>query len=143
MPQPISIAPGVTVPASAIEVSAVRSSGPGGQNVNKVASKIELRVDLARVSGLPLGARARLLALAAGRLDARGFLLVSSQRTRDQHRNLEDAREKVRALLARSLIAPRPRRPTRATAAARERRLGGKRRDATVKAGRGRVRGED
>ena len=143
MPQPISVARGVTVPASAVEVSAVRSSGPGGQNVNKVASKIELRVDLSRVVGLPVGARARLLALAAGRLDARGFLLVSSQRTRDQHRNLEDAREKVRALLARALVAPRPRRPTRATAAARERRLVGKRRDAAVKAGRGRVRGED
>ncbi len=143
MPEPISIAPGVTVPASAIEVSAVRSSGPGGQNVNKVASKIELRVDLARVIGLPHGARARLLALAAGRLDARGFLLVSSQRTRDQYRNLEDARQKVRALLARSLVAPRPRRPTRATAAAREQRLVGKRRDAAVKAGRGRVRGEE
>src|SRR5881396_3133101 len=137
MPEPISVAPGVTVPASAIETSAVRSSGPGGQNVNKVASKIELRVDLAKVTGLPPGARARLLALAAGRLDARGFLLVSS------HRTLEDAREKVRALLARALIAPRPRRPTRATAAARERRLLGKRRDAGVKAGRGRVRGED
>ena len=143
MPEPISIAPGVTVPASAIEVSAVRSSGPGGQNVNKVASKIELRVDLARVIGLPHGARARLLALAAGRLDARGFLLVSSQRTRDQYRNLEDARQKVRALLARSLVAPRSRRPTRATAAAREQRLVGKRRDAAVKAGRGRVRGEE
>jgi len=143
VPEPISIAPGVTVPASAIEVSAVRSSGPGGQNVNKVASKIELRVDLARVIGLPHGARARLLALAAGRLDARGFLLVSSQRTRDQYRNLEDARQKVRALLARSLVAPRPRRPTRATAAAREQRLVGKRRDAAVKAGRGRVRGEE
>jgi ribosome-associated protein len=111
--------------------------------VNKVASKIELRVDLARVIGLPHGARARLLALAAGRLDARGFLVVSSQRTRDQYRNLEDARQKVRALLARSLVAPRPRRPTRATAAARERRLVGKRRDAAVKAGRGRVRGEE
>ncbi len=143
MPEPISVAPGVTVPASAIETSAVRSSGPGGQNVNKVASKIELRVDLAKVTGLPPGARARLLALAAGRLDARGFLLVSSQRTRDQPRNLEDAREKVRALLARALIAPRPRRPTRATAAARERRLLGKRRDAGVKAGRGRVQGEE
>ena len=95
-----------------MEVSAVRSSGPGGQNVNKVASKIELRVDLARVVGLPEAARERLRALAARRLDARGFLVVTSQRTRDQHRNLDDAREKVRALLARCLVAPRKRRPT-------------------------------
>ena len=143
MPQPIRVAPGLTVPASAMEISAVRSSGPGGQNVNKVASKIELRVNLARVVGLPQAARERLQAFAAGRLDARGFLLVTSQRTRDQHRNLEDAREKVRALLARSLVAPRARRPTRATPGARERRLADKRREAAIKRTRGRVRGED
>jgi ribosome-associated protein len=143
VPAPILVAPGLTVPAAAIEVSAVRSSGPGGQNVNKVASKIALRVDLARVVGLPPAARERLRALAARRLDARGFLLVTSQRTRDQHRNLEDAREKVRRLLARSLLAPRTRRPTRATTGARERRLAEKRRDAAVKRARGQVRGED
>lgn len=143
MPEAITVAPGVTVPADALEVRAVRSSGPGGQNVNKVASKIELRVDLARVAGLSGEARARLVALAAGRLDARGFLVVTSQRTRDQPRNLEDARKKVRALVARSLLAPRPRRPTRATAAARERRLLAKRRDAAVKSGRRPVRGEE
>ena len=143
MPEPIAVAPGVTVPADAIAVRAVRSSGPGGQNVNKVASKIELRVDLARVAGLSGDARARLRALAAGRLDARGFLVVTSQRTRDQPRNLEDARHKVRSLVARSLVAPRRRRPTRATAAARERRLLAKRRDAKVKVGRRAVRDQD
>ena len=143
MPEPILVTPGLAVPAAAIEVTAVRSSGPGGQNVNKVASKIELRVDLARVVGLSAAARERLRALAARRLDARGFLVVTSQRTRDQHRNLEDAREKVRALLARSLVAPRTRRPTRATTGARERRLAEKRRDAAVKRARGQVRGED
>ena len=133
MAEPIVVAPGVTVPTSAIEVSAVRSSGPGGQNVNKVASKIDLRVEIAGIVGLDEGARARLRAHAARRLDARGFLIVTSQRTRDQSRNLEDAREKVRALIARCLIAPKRRRPTRATAAARERRLHTKKRDATVK----------
>ena len=143
MADPIAVAPGVTVPASAIEVSAVRSSGPGGQNVNKVASKIDLRVQIAGIVGLDEGARARLRAHAARRLDARGFLIVTSQRTRDQSRNLEDAREKVRALVARCLIVPKRRRPTRATAAARERRLHTKKRDATVKSRRGRVRGED
>ena len=143
MPEPIAGAPGVTVPADAIAVRAVRSSGPGGQTVNKVASKVELRVDLARVAGLSPDARARLRALAAGRLDARGFLVVTSQRTRDQPRNLEDARLKVRSLVARSLLAPRRRRPTRATAAARERRLLAKRRDAKVKVGRRAVRDED
>jgi ribosome-associated protein len=133
----------VIVPAAAQSVKAVRSSGPGGQNVNKVASKIDLRVQIDGIVGLDEGARARLRAHAARRLDARGFLIVTSQRTRDQSRNLEDAREKARALIARCLIAPRRRRPTRATAAARERRLHTKKRDARVKSRRGRVRGED
>ncbi|HET8644940.1 MAG TPA: alternative ribosome rescue aminoacyl-tRNA hydrolase ArfB [Vicinamibacteria bacterium] len=132
----------VRVPAAAITVRAVRSSGPGGQNVNKVASKVELRVDLARVEGLPEAARQRLLAATARRLDAEGRLLVTSQRTRDQSRNLEDAREKVGALLAAALVAPRRRRPTRPTASAREKRLGAKRRTAAKKRLRG-ARGED
>jgi ribosome-associated protein len=117
----------VAVPAAALSVRAVRSSGPGGQNVNKVASKVELRVDLAAVSGLSASARARLTALAAPRLDAEGRLLVTSQRTRDQHRNLEDAREKVRQLVARALHVPRRRRATAPTAGAREKRLTRKR----------------
>lgn len=97
------------VPESAISVRAVRSSGPGGQNVNKVSSKVELRVDLAAITGLDAGARARLLALARNDLDADGRLLVTSQKTRDQRRNLEDAREKVRQLLVRAQAEPVPR----------------------------------
>jgi ribosome-associated protein len=143
MAEPIVVAPGVVVPASALSLHTSRSSGPGGQNVNKVSSKIELRVDLAQIAGLEPGARTRLRALTAGKLDARGWLMVTSQLTRDQPRNLEDARAKVRALVARSLVAPKRRRPTRATAGARERRLQVKKRDAAVKSGRGRVRGED
>src|SRR5512134_180576 len=95
MAEPIRIAKGILVPSAALEWRAVRSSGPGGQNVNKVASKVELRVDLGAVTGLSAPARARLQALAAARLDAEGRLLVTSQRTRDQLRNLEDAREKA------------------------------------------------
>lgn len=138
----LEVAPGVTVPAAAIETRAVRSSGPGGQNVNKVASKIQLRVDLGRIEGLPPDALDRLRALAAQRLDAEGRLLVSSQRFRDQPRNLEDARDKVRALVAHALAQPRVRRASRASAASREARLERKRRDAAKKRLR-RVVGDD
>jgi ribosome-associated protein len=123
----IEVAPGVVVPAAAIKMSVSRSSGPGGQNVNKVASKVELRVDLTYVEGLSAAALARLQHLAEPRTDAEGRLLVVSQLTRDQPRNLEDAREKVRTLVARALVKPKPRRPTRPSRGARERRLAGKR----------------
>jgi ribosome-associated protein len=143
MAEPIVVASGVVVPAAALSLHTSRSSGPGGQNVNKVASKVELRVDLDRVEGLGEEARTRLRSLAEGRLDAEGRLLVVSQRTRDQHRNLEDAREKVRALVHRALIRPRPRRPTRVTAAAKARRLAEKKRRGTHKRRRGTVRPDE
>ena len=136
MAELIRIARGIHVPAAAIEWRAVRSSGPGGQNVNKVASKVELRVDLAAVSGLDPTARARLHALAAARLDADGRLLVTSQRTRDQLRNLEDARAKVQKLVELALRAPRPRRITQPRPGAIERRLRLKRARSTVKRAR-------
>jgi ribosome-associated protein len=129
----LAVREGVFVPARAIVWRSVRSSGPGGQNVNKVASKVELRVDLDAVVGLDAPARARLEALSARRRDADGRLLVTSQRTRDQGRNLEDAREKVRQLVARALQAPRRRRPTRPSRAAAERRLLHKRRRGALK----------
>ena len=143
MAEPILVAAGVVVPASALSLHTSRSSGPGGQNVNKVASKVELRVELDRIEGLPAEARTRLESLADGRLDAEGRLLVVSQRTRDQHRNLEDAREKVRALVRRAMIRPRTRRPTRVTAAAKARRLDEKKRRSAHKRRRGSVRPDE
>src|SRR5689334_11944181 len=98
VPDPIEVAPGVVIPETAISVSVSRSSGPGGQNVNKVASKVELRIDVAAIAGLGADAAQRLRHLAGRHVDADGRLLITSQRTRDQPRNLEDAREKVRAL---------------------------------------------
>ena len=103
------VSEGVRVPASALTVRAVRASGPGGQNVNKVATKIDLRVDLDAIEGLSEPARARLRALARHRLDADGRLVMTSQAGRNQARNLEDARDKVRALIAAALVRPRQR----------------------------------
>jgi len=136
---PLVVAPGVVVPAAAIAFRAVRSSGPGGQNVNKVASKVELRVDLDAVAGLDAASHERLRRLAASRLDASGRLLVTSQRFRDQPRNLEDARTRVADLVRRARVAPKRRRPTRAGPAAREARLRSKHHAALKKAARRRA----
>lgn len=142
MPDPIRVSARVQVPAAALEMRAVRASGPGGQNVNKVASRVELYVDLDRIEGLTGPARSRLAALSRHRLDAGGRLRVTSQRTRDQHRNLEDCRERVAELVKQSLRPPRQRRATRPSAASKERRLAAKRRRSERKRERGRVERE-
>jgi ribosome-associated protein len=123
----------VRVPVSAITVRATRASGPGGQNVNKVATRIELHVDLGAIQGLTDEARRRLHGLASQRLDTDGRLMVTSQLSRARWQNLEDARAKVRDLIAAALIRPVPRRPSRPTRASRERRITGKKHRGVVK----------
>jgi ribosome-associated protein len=134
MAEPIEITSRIRVLPAALEVHAVRSSGPGGQNVNKVSSKILLLVDLAGIEGLDAASRRRLVSIAGRRITADGRLQVTAGESRDRFRNLEAAREKVRQLVSRSLVVPKPRRPSEPTAAARERRLKAKKRDAGVKA---------
>ena len=118
----------IAIPDDELEWSFARSGGPGGQNVNKVSSKVDVRVDIAQIAGLTEAARARLLAAARSRIDADGMLRVISQRTRDQARNIEDALEKIRALIAAALVEPVPRRRTRPSRGAVEARLSEKRR---------------
>ena len=128
----------VRVPDRALTVRAVRASGPGGQNVNKVATKIDLRVDLDAIEGISEPALARLKALCRHRLDADGRLMVSSQTERNQARNLADALDRVRALVAAALREPRARKASRPSAGARERRLEIKKRRGALKRERGR-----
>ena len=136
MNDPIVVRGAVVVPAEALAMKCVRSSGPGGQNVNKVSSKVQLRVDLEAIVGLDDSARARLRVLVENKLDAEGRLLVMSQTSRDQPKNLEDAREKVRVLVASALIVPKRRKKTRPGRGAIERRIADKKHRSTTKQNR-------
>jgi ribosome-associated protein len=139
MPDPLRIDADVVIPAADLEIEAVRSSGPGGQNVNKVATKVELRFDLRGTQALAPAVKGRLRALAGKRVDAEGRIRVISQRTRDQSRNREDAREKLAEMIRAALVPPRPRRATRPTRASKARRLDDKRKQSSKKQLRGRV----
>ena len=137
------VASRVIIPGAELSATAVRASGPGGQNVNKVSTKVELRFDLRQSSVLDPAAKGRLRSLAAGRLDADGRLVVVSQLTRSRERNLEDAREKLAELVRRALVPPAPRKKTRPSAARRRERLEGKRRHSEKKRFRARPSRED
>ena len=106
-----------------LDESFVRASGPGGQNVNKLSSAVQLRFDVRRSPNLPNDVRARLERLAGSRLTRDGVLIISAQRHRTQERNRQDARDRLIELIRRAAIAPIPRRATKPTAGSRERRL--------------------
>jgi len=136
--EPLVVRPGLVIPAADLAFEAVRASGPGGQNVNKVASKVDLRLDLEGTTVLFPETKERLRALYKNAIDAEGRLCVTSQKTRDQSRNLEDAREKLREMILAALVKPKKRRPTKPSRGAIERRLGEKKKTGEKKAGRGR-----
>jgi ribosome-associated protein len=117
----------------------VRASGPGGQNVNKVASAVQLRFEAARSPHLDPGAKARLKRLAGWRWTGEGAVLVSADRHRTQALNREEAREKLRDLILAALHRPKPRRPTRPTKGSIRRRLDAKTRRGALKITRGEV----
>jgi ribosome-associated protein len=123
----------LVIPGSELELSFARSSGAGGQNVNKVSSQAQLRYALRESTALPEDVKSRLFHLARGRITNEGALLISSQRYRDQGRNIADCYEKLKALIERALEPPEPRRPTRPSRGAVQRRLNEKKHRAEVK----------
>jgi ribosome-associated protein len=133
----------LTIPDEELHFSFARSGGPGGQNVNKVASKAVLHWDLAANTSLPPEVKERLRAREANRLTAEGVLVIQSQRYRDQPRNIEDCRDKLREMVTLALSVPRRRKATRPTRGARERRLEGKRQQAQRKARRRKPSGDE
>ena len=133
----------LTIPGSDLSWSAARSSGPGGQNVNKVATKVIVRFDLEATKALTQAQKRRLRKLAGRRLDAEGSVLVSAQAERSQSQNLERARANLRRLILQSLIEPRRRVATKPPKSQKRRRLQDKRRQSEKKQGRARVGSED
>ena len=119
-----------------IEIGFVRSSGPGGQNVNKVATSAQLRFDARRIA-LPTDAAARLERLAGQRMTKDGVIVIQAQRFRTQERNRADAIDRLVELLREAMVRPVPRRPTRPTLGSKQRRLEGKKRRGDIKAKRG------
>jgi ribosome-associated protein len=131
-----------TIDGALLSYRAVRSSGPGGQNVNKVATKVVLRFELDAYEAITPSAKARLRSLARSYLDADGRIVITSDTTRSQVRNLEDARARLADLVRRALVVPKKRRPTKPTAGSKRRRVEDKRKRSETKQGRGRVRDE-
>jgi ribosome-associated protein len=129
----IHITDRISIDETELAETFIRASGPGGQNVNKLSSAVQLRFDVRHSPSLPDGVRARLERLAGKRLTREGVLVITAQRHRTQERNRADARERLTELIREAATPPVPRRPTRPTRASRERRIETKKRRSTIK----------
>ncbi len=138
----LQITPAIALDEKDLDERFVRASGPGGQNVNKVATAVELRFDI-RASSLPADVKARLIVLAGKRVTADGVLLIDSREHRTQAQNREAARVRLAALVRHASHRPRKRRPTRPSPGSREKRLESKKRRSEVKRTRGRGKARD
>lgn len=132
----LQVSPTLSIDEDELSERFVRASGAGGQNVNKVATAVELRFDVGASPSLPEAVRARLLARRDRRLTEEGVMVIQAQRFRTQERNRQDARERLAAFIAHGLHAPKPRLATRPTRASKERRLQSKKGRGEIKRGR-------
>lgn len=137
------VRPGLEIPDADLEVAFIRSAGPGGQNVNKVASAVQLRFALDRNTTLRPDVKARLRALAGQRVTDAGEILIQARETRSQEQNRRDAEERLLDLIRRALVVPKKRHATKPTRASKERRLDAKSRSQKNKRLRGKVRDHD
>jgi len=135
----IQVTPDIVIQETEIHEDFMRATGPGGQNVNKVATAVQLRFDVVRSPSLPDDVRQRLLVLAGSRLTAAGILIIEAKRHRTQSQNREDALERLVALIKQAAVPPKSRIATKPTTASKERRLDEKRHRSRLKRTRGSV----
>jgi ribosome-associated protein len=131
------ITPAIAIPDEEFEWKFIRSSGPGGQNVNKVSSAVQLRFLLPLNTSLPVAARNRLRRLAGQKINDDGTILISARSERSQEQNRRDALDRLAELIRESMIEPKIRKKTRPTKASKERRIDSKKRRGSTKQGRG------
>lgn len=139
----LEITPNLVIPDSDLSFAFVKASGPGGQNVNKVSSAVQLRFDMAGTTVLSDAVKSRLRGLAGRRLTDDGAILIIARNQRSQDHNRREALERLADLISRALIAPKARKATKPTRASRERRLEGKSKQQQTKRARSRVRWDD